>query len=175
MGMIIDPYRFGAGYRYLLLEIVAVATNSFDVQIRDMDWWDPATSEWKPIAAMTTNSAPSPLVAFATENSAGNDYFEAYDNDNASGSVYSTSQTPAPTFSPAVWHSLDVGAGNEFSPTKFRLSPQDVNRAPQAFTCYGSNDANSMSTPSSATKTTLNTQTGLTTGWTAGTYREFTF
>ncbi|HAF39537.1 MAG TPA: hypothetical protein DCG72_11180 [Gammaproteobacteria bacterium] len=161
----------GATYRFLILSIEEVTGTNNRVRTQDIEWWD--GSSWQPTSKMTSATAPSPQeVAVDHAINGGNVGWNAYagnsnewvPNANASGS----------TLSPAPYITLDLGSGNEINPTKVRITPGA--NAPQAFTCYGSNDTtNALSSPSTATKTQLHQETGLSSGWTSGTAREFTF
>jgi hypothetical protein len=167
---------FGAGtaaaaatYRYFRVEVTKTIDSNKEMQCVEYDISDDGGSTWYPTQTMTSNTAPSPLVASASdEGYSGQRPFNAFDNDTATNSHF-TSRAEISAGSPA-WLQIDLGAGNGIAPDRFRFNPQDTNSdsCPEDFTLEASNTGSW-----SGEETVLLTETGLTSGWSAGTYREF--
>lgn len=147
-------------YRYLQINITAANSDPF-YEITGLQFLVGATAY--PTSSMTSNTTPSPLVASASSD-IGAPYtpFAAFDSSIASRGWISG------TGDGTDYLRIDLGAGNGISPDSAKVAPSGlIGRAPKDFTFEGSNDASIW--------TVLNTQTGLTTGWTLNTYRTFTF
>ena len=117
-----------------------------------------------PSAAMTSNTAPSPLVASASaDDGAGSLPFNAFDDDL---SLYWG--TPSVT---TGYLQLDVGSGNEFALTSVKITAPNagiMTPLPKDFTIEGSNTGSF-----SGEETLLKTVTGET-GWSTSEERTYT-
>lgn len=149
-------------YRYLRLYVSTTSGPNY-LGIDEINWV--AVGVDYPTQTMTSNVAPSPLVASASsEAAAANAAWKAMDN--------STSSYWAPTANliPA-WHTIDLGLGNGILPTSIGITPvESASYLPTAFTCYGSNTGSF-----AGEEITLGTFSPGATGWTAHTSRTFTF
>lgn len=114
-----------------------------------------------PASSMTSNTAPSPLVAFITNELGGFPAYLAFDgNLPARGAIASPFANP-------IMLSINLGAGNGIAPTSYEIAPAGLlGRAPAAWTLEGSNDG--------TTWTVINTQSGQTSGWTLNAWRAYT-
>lgn len=167
------PVVAGGGYQYFILGFTACAASS-RMRIGDVDYYD--GSSWQPTTALTSNSGPSPLNAYASEAQNGtNVAWRAFDN-NASTTQWSTSQiaNASGNLSGTVYLVVDVGSANAFTPTQYRIAPYNVANYPRTWTLWGSTDGTSLTDPAAATKVELDSQTGLTSGWATATFRTFT-
>lgn len=164
-------------FRYL---IFINETNTAGIRIRELGWYD--GSSWLPSSTMTSDSAPSPLqVVYSSFNTFPG--WQAYDNDTGGTSHWFSNNTGD---KPIV---LDLGAGNEITPTRIRIAPyysSPTPEAPEDFSCYGSNDSDCFGSGpgvdsdiatdiAGATTTLLGSFSPGTSGWTTPNYREFTF
>lgn len=101
-------------YRYLRFTITANAAAANLGILWDLDYSADGGSTWLPSSAMTTNSAPSPLVASADSEFSGSfQAWQAFDNDT------NTRWTSANTAMPHHV-TIDLGSGNEIQPNKVR-------------------------------------------------------
>lgn len=115
----------------------------------------------------TMTAATTSGVTVSASNSFGFGFegWNGFDGSTANSSNQWTVGTPA---SPE-WVKVDFGAGNEKAVASYAIAPRDsdgATYAPKTFTLDWSDDNSNW--------TTVNTQTGLTSGWTAGTLRVFT-
>lgn len=129
MSMLIDPYRYGSSgsgteYRYWRLGCTSWMTpsgagNSGLCRVAELQLITPDTTV-HPTAAMTGNSAPSPLVASASSDlGSGFEAFRAFDGVlSDSGRWISASVTTTDQ-----WVQIDLGAGNEIRPTTAKVAP----------------------------------------------------
>lgn len=142
-------------YRYLRIDITDTGSSGF-VGIREIKWFVGAAEH--PSSAMTSNSAPSPLVASASDETNGSAY-QAYDD--------STPDWVTANTSGVGWIQIDLGDGNGINPTSVKITPTaDADRAPKDFTIEGSSTGSF-----SGEETVLKTVTGET--WTATTEETF--
>jgi hypothetical protein len=122
-----------ATYRYLRVKWTAV-NGSAETRIDEINWRD-ASSAAIPSAAMTSNSAPSPLVATA---SAGTNQFRAYNNLTGNTLIYNGPVTAGDL-------TIDLGAGNGIAPIQCDLYSSwhsaHLTSMIKDFTLRGSNDA----------------------------------
>ena len=147
-------------YRYLQINITA-ANSDASYEITGLVFI--AGGVDYPTSAMTSNTAPSPLVASASSDLGGS-FLPFY----AFNSSIATRGWISGTADGTDYLRIDLGAGNGIAPTSAKVAPSGViGRSPKDFTFEGSNDATNW--------TVLNTQSGLTTGWTLNAYRTFTF
>lgn len=118
-----------------------------------------------PTSAMTTNSAPSPLVALADSEFSGSyQAWQAFDNN------VSTFWSASPTSFPH-WVQIDLGSGNAITPTAIVIAPSNtVTMVPYDFVILGSNTGSF-----SGEETTLYSAAPGASGWSANTDRTFTF
>jgi hypothetical protein len=119
---------------------------------------------------MTSNSAPSPLVASASsEYSVSFQAWHAFDRSTATDADWLVSTTSNAAGVCSEFLTIDLGAGNAIVPTSYKLasvhSGATAREPPVDFVFAGSNDNSAW--------LTLQTQAGLTTGWTANTLRTF--
>ena len=129
------------GYRYFRLYIDKVQTSlSSILALYTWDLYDGTT--WRAVN-MTSNTAPSPLVASMINSSA--DAWKLHDGNNATQAVGSNPYS-SQVKSPPDWHQLDVGSGNEFLPTKIRIAWYNTggyDLTGEDFNLKGSNDGSS--------------------------------
>jgi len=123
-------------YRYFKFRYTALNGNPNFMLLGELKIMDGATEH--PTSAMTSNSAPSPYVA--TESAYdGNPAYKAFNKVTAGGDQYWNSGTTS-----AAEITLDVGSGNEFSPSSFKVKSHDLssilNSNPKDFTLQGSNN-----------------------------------
>lgn len=112
-----------------------------------------------PTSAMTSNSAPSPLVASATGDT-GQPPWKAFDGLTTSSNYWQYNSVSFP-----IYLKIDLGSGNGIAPQQLILAaPETPDRTPYDFTLQGSNDDSAW--------TTLETYTGVT-SWTARESRTF--
>ena len=126
-------------YRYLKMNSTS-STSSTYVGIGEMEYF--VGSTLYPTQTMTSNTAPSPLVASANEDTgAGAELaFNAFDDTKSAG--VSKWQTAAGT--PTGFLKIDLGSGNGIAPTSFGIfAPETQDRTPREFTIQGSNDDSS--------------------------------
>lgn len=155
----------GGSYRYLRLQVNSTGQGSF-TEIRNLRFKVGGTSY--PTSNMTTNSAPSPLVALASSEYSGSyQAFNAFDGNAASFGWSNVSGLPA-------WVQIDLGSGNGITPDAVVIAPPDSggasSQAPSTFDILGSNTGSF-----SGEEATLYTGSPGTSGWTAATDRTFTF
>lgn len=132
---------FGAGqqvaqtYRYLRLTITANVAAAGLCPLWELDYSADAGSTWLPSSAMTTNSAPSPLVASADSEFSGS--FQAWQAfDNNTSTRWTSSNTAMPH-----WIQIDFGSGNGIAPNRVRWSVYNdgTDYSPVSGTVKGSN------------------------------------
>lgn len=158
-------------YRYLRLNMTALNGDGY-VELERLAYLVGATAY--PTVNMTSNSAPSPLVASTNSVlSAGYEAFYAFStNGDAEGGGSSRWHSGNPT--PPIWIQLDLGSGNAIRPTAIEYTPRfaggTTNRTPSSFQVLGSNTG-----AFSGEQETLYSATGVTTGWANLTMRTFTF
>ena len=118
-----------------------------------------------PTQNMTSNTAPSPLVA-----SASSELLPAYfafstliDSGGGGNSRWHTA-----TGTPPHWIQIDLGVGNEITPNGILITPGATNRSPRDFQVLGSNSGSF-----TGEQTIYYSASGLTTGW--GNYTPRTF
>ena len=151
--------RGGTAYRYFRINITDNNGDAY-TGIGDLRYIDAAAAEYP--TDMTSDSAPSPLVASADSYTAGDDPYRAFSepSDNRNWQKSGTSG----------WLKVDLGSGNEVVITsakmKVTFSGGDLARAPKDWTFEGSNNDSDWDV--------LNTQSGIT-SWSTGVYKTFTF
>lgn len=101
-------------YRFLRFTITQTSTNDY-AGMYELDYSADGGSTWLPSSTMTSNSAPSPLVASASQEFSAPTYsaFVAFDNNN------STRWTSSGTGMPQHI-TIDFGSGNGISPNRIR-------------------------------------------------------
>ena len=112
---------------------------------------------------MTDNNNPSPFVASGSNEGTGNNRF----HDSFDGTLTFGGWNPFPNGPAGENVTLYVGAGNGVIITAVRLMPHTTAYAPQAFSVQGSND--------DVTYDTLASFSGLSSGWTNLTFRDFSW
>ena len=161
---IINPYRYGIStYRYFRLTTTAVdggdRTAIGELQILTEDGTAYPTSN------MSSNSAPSPLVASASTEASGSEAaWYAFDGTEGGSNGWMTSSGNT-----TGWIKIDLGSGNgiEFDSAKITsiaTAVGPVNRSPKDFVIEGSNDDSAW--------TNVLTISG-STGWVANQMRSF--
>ena len=121
-------------YRYLKLNVTDNGASSTYVSLAEMQYYVGATLY--PTQTMSSNTAPSPLVASASEDTGtGAELaFKAFDDN-----INTHWQTANGTVT--GWLKIDLGSGNGIAPDSFRLgSPETPDRTPNDFTIQGSNN-----------------------------------
>lgn len=150
-----------AGYRYLRLYVST--SNSFIISIGEINWVTGGTDY--PTQTMTSNTAPSPLVA-----SANSEYSPSTQAWNAMDNVNSTYWENGWYVFPC-WHTIDLGSGNAINPTAIVITPiNGTSYLITAFSCYGSNTG-----AFAGEEVFLGSFSPGASGWTALTRRTFTF
>ena len=122
----------GTAYRYFRLNI---SDNNGDpyTAVAELEIMVDVTSY--PTSNMTSDSAPSPLVASASAFTAGDNPYKAFDG--------SPSNPTWQMNAASGWVKVDLGSGNEIVATSAKVTgPNSANaaRAPKDFTIEGSND-----------------------------------
>jgi hypothetical protein len=154
--------------RYLRLNVSALNGDGY-VEITDLLFMVGGTTY--PTVNMTSDTAPSPLVASASGVlSAGYAAFYAFSTAiDSSGSSNSRWHSNGPVSS--AWIQIDLGAGNGIAPTGVQITPNIVNsRSPQAFQVLGSATG-----AFAGEQVEYFSVSGLTTGWTGGVARTFSW
>ena len=119
-------------YRYLKIDVTEIASTSY-LALQEMEYYVGATLY--PTQTMTSNTAPSPLVASANSDNVGNEAYFAF-NDVLTGADWLTANTVV-----TGYLKIDLGSGNGIAPTSFRLgAPETPDRTPNDFTIQGSNN-----------------------------------
>tara|TARA_R110000823_G_scaffold30436_6_gene87321 strand:+ start:12298 stop:13410 length:1113 start_codon:yes stop_codon:yes gene_type:complete len=152
----------GTAYRYFRLNITANNGHARGGSIGELEIFA-NTCEF-PAANMSSNTAPSPLVASASNSEVGNIEYKAF-NGSASG-WYTQTSAGVPQ-----WLQIDLGSGNGIAPTSFSITENSENpstAAPKDFTLSGSDDGNF-----SGEETVLKTVTGQT-SWSDQEVRTYT-
>lgn len=103
----------GTAYRYLRFTITQTSTNDY-AALYELDYSADGGSTWLPSSTMTGNSAPSPLVASASqEYAAGYEAYKAFDNNNSTRWTSSGNGLPQHI-------TIDLGSGNGITPNRIR-------------------------------------------------------
>ena len=121
-------------YRYLKLNVTGVAGSTTYVSVGELEYYVDGTKY--PSSTMTGNSAPSPLVASASEDTGtGAELaFKAFDNN-----INTHWQTAIGTVT--GWVKIDLGSGNEIAVNKIGIGTAETpDRTPSTFTIQGSNN-----------------------------------
>lgn len=152
--------------RYLRVNVTALNGDGY-LEMADVRFYVGATTY--PTVNMTSDTAPSPLVASTNSNivPGTTDAYTAFDSSPTVSRWHSNN--PAPP----IWLQIDLGAGNEIAPTGIHIIPLfggGFNRTPSAFEVLGSNTGSF-----SGEQTTFYSVSGLTTGWSAGVQRTFSW
>ena len=145
-------------YRYFQINISDNNGDAFTA-IAELEWMVGATAY--PTSNMTSNTAPSPLVASATAETAGDEAWHAF-NGSAANPGWQMNLTSG-------YLRIDLGAGNEIIATSAKVTATvvaDTARNVKDFTLEGSNDASSWDVLGSP---------GSQTAWGDNEIREFTF
>lgn len=158
-----------AAFRFFRLNITAWAdggapgTSSGFTRVTEFELLD-ASDVAFPASNMTSNSAPSPLVASSSSvYGSGFEAFRAFDGDLSTGSRWISSGTGA------QWLQVDLGSGNEIEVAKIKIAPDNQSGAYIVdFNLVASNTG-----AFTGEEVTLLTESGLTSGWTANTLRTF--
>ena len=125
----------GGVYRYLRFHQTANVGASNIASLWEIDYSADEGTTYVPTSAMTSNSAPSPLVASADMAAASEPAYKAFDS-LTSGFSWKTTNDPHPH-----WLTIDLGPGNEIAPNRVRfVTSNDGNDfTPKDFTIQGSN------------------------------------
>lgn len=101
-------------YRYLRFTITQTSTNDY-AALYELDYSADGGSTWLPSSTMTSNSAPSPLVASASQEYAAPTYsaFVVFDNNNSTRWTSSGNGLPQHI-------TIDLGSGNGITPNRIR-------------------------------------------------------
>jgi hypothetical protein len=129
--MLLNPFRFGGGgppagaCRFFRLRITGWVFNGSpnvtdlgDLRVLEMQLFDGATQY--PTSPMTTNTAPSPLVASASGSLTGFGDLDPWNafNHSLSGNQWMGDGGAAPRYL-----QIDLGSGNEIVPTSLKIAP----------------------------------------------------
>ena len=148
----------GSGFRYLRMDITDV-DGGVRIAIGEIEWLVSGTPY--PTSNMTSNTAPSPLVASASSVIT-----------EAAWNAFDGATTGMQVDGTAGWLTVDLGSGNGITPTDARVT-EDTGRggdkAPKDFTFEGSNTG-----AFGGEETVFKTVTGET-GWSDGEVRTYTF
>ena len=126
-------------YRYLILEVNTLSGGGVNTAIREIEYSADAGSTWLPSSNMTSNTAPSPLVASAiAEFDSSTRAWEAFNGDAGSTSFWRS------TSNADQWITIDLGSGNEIAPNRIRITNMRslINSSLGSFKVYGSNTGN---------------------------------
>ena len=152
----------GTAYRYFRLNITANNGHARGGSIGELEIFA-GPCEF-PAANMTSNTAPSPLVASASNEESGLSAWEGFNNSNSGWATQTSAGVPQ-------WLQIDLGSGNDIAPTSFSItenSETPSTAAPKDFTLSGSDDGNF-----SGEETVLKTVTGQT-SWSDQEVRTYT-
>ena len=123
-------------YRYLMCDITRVTSTTF-CAIGEMEYY--VGSTLYPTQAMTSNTAPSPLVASAsTDNGVGAEAYKAFTDLKRTDL---DDQWLSASGNDTGWLKIDLGSGNGIAPTSAAIfSSNTQDRTPLDFTIQGSNN-----------------------------------
>ena len=128
--------RGGTAYRYFRCNVTQNNGNAY-LSCVEFQVMVGASSYPTTIGNMTSNTAPSPLVASASTTAAGDDPWHAFNN-VLTGVKWQTNSVQT------GWLKIDLGSGNEQVATAFKYTNQSggdaAARAPNDFTFEGSNN-----------------------------------
>jgi hypothetical protein len=146
----------GTAYRYFQMNATASNDGTF-VALTEM--YVVVGDTEHPTATMSSNTAPSPLVASASSETNGAAWY-AFNDVISGGSTWNTGSVGG-----AGYLRIDLGSSNEVVATAVKFIGNDTAvRSPRDWTFEGSNDASSWDV--------LNTQTGI--SWTSKEEKTFT-
>jgi len=162
-----DPFPSSRYFRLTITQwsVAGTPCTSGDTRIAEMELGVGATTY--PSGVMTGPSAPSPLVATASDSNGSFPPWRAFD-----GVLGDSNRWISTTTGTEHWLQIDLGVGNEISPNLYRLAPDSAGSSgyyPTAWTLAGSNTGSF-----SGEETIFDTQVGVTTGWAGSTLRQFT-
>lgn len=135
---------FGSGsggaltYRYLRFHQTANVGALNPASLWELDYSADGGTTYVPTATMTSNTAPSPLVASSDLNAVGYEPYRAFDNASTTGAPWKTLSGDAHPH----WITIDLGAGNGITPNRVRfVTSNDAgdDLTPKDFTIQGSN------------------------------------
>lgn len=122
-------------YRYLRLRIDSTVAATAMAILWELDWSNDGGSTLYPTSNMTTNSAPSPLVASADSEFSGSfQAFLCFDGNNATRWTSANSAMPH-------YIQLDLGSGNGIAPNwiRWRVYNDGTDYSPASGAIMGSN------------------------------------
>lgn len=140
------------------------------VRIAEWEIYD-ATNTKFPTSVMTTNSAPSPLVASARSVlSGGFEAFHAFDGNPSDATRYISDATTTGT----EWLQIDLGSGNTAAAKYFKIAPDAAVTTPASNYMVDFHIDGSMTGAFAGEETRVLTRTGLGPGaWTPSTLMRF--
>ena len=151
-----------ATYRYLRLDITASQSGT-EHAIGELKIFEGGTDH--PTSAMTSNSAPSPLVALAKSEDGTKQAYQAFDDDIGTNKHWGSA------LESASWVQIDLGSGNGIAPSSYKITAGNgakETHGPKDWTLKGSNTG-----AFSGEEDTLHTKTGEA-SWTADQERTYT-
>ena len=157
---IYTPLKVGPSFRFFQLDVTA-SNSGVIMFVYDMRFLE-ADGTAHPTSNMTSNTAPSPLVASASSDDFDNFPYFAFDGSASSGW--------APDRPGVGSCKIDLGSGNEIvlASATILAPPDDASRTPKTFTIEGSNTGDF-----SGEETVLITQTNIS-DWSTSTRKTFT-
>ena len=142
-------------YRYFKMNVTDVASSSY-VAVGEWELYAGLTKN--PTAAMTSNSAPSPLVASSDSDTGTGANLAYFGFDNSISTHWQTANTVV-----TAYLKIDLGSGNEIALDKIGLgSPETADRTPNDFTIQGSNNDSDYTTLATYTNVSEPTPTART-------------
>jgi F5/8 type C domain len=131
-------------YRYFRLNITTDEAGAYP-NVGELKIYVGATKY--PTSTMTSNTAPSPLVASASSEYSGQQAYKAFDDN--------TGTNWGGNANPPGWLEIDLGSGNEIAPSSYHIVASSLGtRSPKDFTFEGSNDGTNWDVLSSPTAQT---------------------
>lgn len=92
-----------------------------------------------PTSAMTDFALPTPLVASARDYAVSQEPWEVFDQTSGTGSRWWPADSATSGVYPHTeWVQIDLGEGNEITPTGVRISTTNNSRTPKHFDIHGS-------------------------------------
>ncbi|MFQ5954019.1 MAG: hypothetical protein ACE5JZ_03035 [Kiloniellales bacterium] len=149
-------------YRYLRLDITASQSGT-EHAVGELKIFEGATDH--PTSAMTSNTAPSPLVASAKSEDGTRQAYQAFDDDIGTDKHWGSAPEAQ------SWVQINLGAGNGIAPTSYKITAGNSAKeqhAPKDWSLKGSNTGSF-----SGEEDTLHTKTGEAT-WAADQERTYT-
>ncbi len=140
-----------------------------DVRVAEWNIFDVGDTEY-PTPDMTGASAPTPLVATGSDFGSGLPPWKAFD-----GGVGNSARWISDTLGGTKWIQIDLGSGNSALPTYTKITPDSAVGVGGGYFILDFKIEGSATGLFSGEQQLFFSITGLTTGWTAVTPRQFNF